>query len=201
MKKYPDMNVGVTIEQNGDRVSLIIDLPEGRKERIEQELTQYGLVISGDLPPDKYLGDPNEVMALKHKLELAALEVRQTRDLLYSERHQYDARITQLESQTQMLRDFFDKEKYATAELISSLKDLTQFATSSSNDSLQAIVRILEERMVQERKAEIIEQLQNIQRNDQSFFEKLGALIVKGAIQGAAGNYLYAFLQAVSKMG
>jgi transcriptional regulator with XRE-family HTH domain len=80
--KYPSQKIKVRIEQEDLRLRMIIDTPTGEKEKIEKTLEEYGLVVTGKILPESFLSDPFEAMALKNKLEIADLELRQTRQLL-----------------------------------------------------------------------------------------------------------------------
>jgi len=97
--QYPDVRVKVKIEQDGLILRMIINTPTGYKEVMEKTLEEYGMVVSGRLQAEHFLSDPFEVMALKNKLEIAHLELRQTRDLLG---------FTQNSSQKQI--EFFELE-------------------------------------------------------------------------------------------
>nr|WP_320189862.1 hypothetical protein [uncultured Desulfobacter sp.] len=76
---------------------MIIEAEDGQKEIIEKELEKYGLVVTGAISPENYCQNSLEAMALKQKLELAALEVKHTKELMYTERKQYENRISTLE--------------------------------------------------------------------------------------------------------
>ena len=198
--KYPDMDIGVTIEQRDNMVTLIIDTPDGQRETIERELNEYRLVVTRQLAPEEYLSDPFEVVRLKHKLELAEMETRQVRELLYTERKQYDARINTHEEQIKMLSNILDKDRYANTELVSLLGKLSSEATESNRKSLDTIIGIVERGVSEDDKSAIIEELASIRNDDQSLFNKVKELLMKGAIQGTAGNYLYSILQYLSHL-
>lgn len=196
--KYPDLEVGVTIEQIGTMVTLVVTTPEGEKERIEQELQEYSLVVQGKSPPESYFHSSNEVLALQNKLEIAALEIRQTTRLLKSERQHYKARIESLEQQVQWMGSLVDKDRTAHTELINSIRDLSRQANTTTRHSFKTILDILERGIEAEDSTEIVEALSNIQREDRSLFQQVSELITIGAIQGVAGNYLYQFLLNLS---
>ena len=56
-QKYPDTAVKVRIEQEGLKVRMVIETPEGKKEPIEKTLTEYGLVVVGEKKPAEFLTD------------------------------------------------------------------------------------------------------------------------------------------------
>ncbi|HEY9699062.1 MAG TPA: serine protease [Trichocoleus sp.] len=106
---YPDTNIKVSIEQEGLMLRMIIDTPSGQRERIERTLEEYGMVVTGKLRPEAFLNDPFEVIALKNKLEIADLELRQTRKLLEFTRDNSQQRIESLEVQVNKLHSIIEK--------------------------------------------------------------------------------------------
>jgi hypothetical protein len=196
--KYPNIDVQVTIEQIGEKINLVIDTPQGTKELIERELCDYGLVVSGELAPDKYMEQPYEVMALKHKLEIAHLEARQCRDMLQSERSLQGARIAQLEEWVQDLRNMLGKNSIANSQLLSALTELASRSTGSVNDALRGLIAIVEKGLTQNDEERVLEEYRTIQKDDPPILAQLRELLLKGAVQGAAGNYLFNWLNAMA---
>lgn len=195
--KYPDMEVSVTIEQTDDKVTLIIDSPEGECERIEKDLAAYGLIVIGEKSPEELLNDPLEIIRLKNKLEIAALELRQTRELLYSERQQYNARIHQLEETTKNIWSLLDKGEYEKRELLSIFKELNSHANNLAQQHLQSIMKYIENNSIEAERKNIQVLIKNIQNDDKNLFDYIQELVIKGSLQGVAGNYLYAFFQSI----
>lgn len=85
-KKYPSQEATVRIEQEGMKVTMIIDPIEGDKEIIEQALDDYGLVITGQLPPDEFTDNRQLLTELKYELKLAEARIEAQRDLLQYQR-------------------------------------------------------------------------------------------------------------------
>jgi len=104
-QKYKDVKVGVTIKQEGQKVTLIVETPEGEKEKIEKTLEEYGLVVTGNMKPEEFLSDPIEVMELKQKLEIAHTELKLRKELSEFKDKQYGERIVSLEDQVQKLHN------------------------------------------------------------------------------------------------
>jgi uncharacterized protein YjbI with pentapeptide repeats len=94
--KYPDIRVNVRIEQDDLILRMIIHTPNGYKGSIEVTLQEYGMVVIGKMPAELFLNDPLEIMALKNKLEIAHLELRQTRELLEFAKKDNQRRIESL---------------------------------------------------------------------------------------------------------
>lgn len=196
--KYPEQDVGVKIEQLGNKVILIVDTPEGEKERIEKDLSDYGLVVIGELAPEQFLRDPFEVLRLKQKLEIAALELRQTKELLYNERGHFNSRIESLEEEARNLWRLLDAQQHDKNELISIFKNLYLYANESSRKNLETLIAAVERESIERDKKEIKEIIESIKANDKGLWAYFEELIIKGAIQGTAGNVLYAFLQSIA---
>jgi len=70
-QKHPETKATVRIEQVGLCVRLVIATTDNEEEVIEKTLNEYGLVMSGKLRPSQYLTEPQHVMELENKLELA----------------------------------------------------------------------------------------------------------------------------------
>jgi len=83
----PQAGAAVSIKQQGPHVSISIETADGTQELVNKTLQDYCLVLAGEQPPTLLFRDPLKVLEFKHKLELAELEIRHTRDLLkYQER-------------------------------------------------------------------------------------------------------------------
>ncbi len=73
-EKYPNLDVGVSIQQKGKTVSMTVETPEGEKEKIEKTLDEYGLVVTGQMAPEDFL--ENQLAVIKLESELRAAENR-----------------------------------------------------------------------------------------------------------------------------
>jgi hypothetical protein len=111
--KYPEMSVKVRIEQDGLTLRMIVDTPTGQKEKIERTLEEYGRVVAGQLPAELFLSDPFEVMALKNKLDMAHLELRQTRELLNYVQGNSQNRINSLEVEVNRLHCLIERSLHS----------------------------------------------------------------------------------------
>ena len=91
-QKYPDTAVKVRIEQEGLKVRMVIETPEGKKEPIEKTLTEYGLVVVGEKKPAEFLTDKFHVMRLENRLEQMKMQHGQDQKLL-AVQHQHTQEI------------------------------------------------------------------------------------------------------------
>jgi CRP-like cAMP-binding protein len=98
-ERYPDVSVKVIIEQEGNKVRMIIETTDGCIEIVEQTLEEYALIISGKASPSDFLSNQYQIMELNQKLEMAAMEIR------WQNRF-----ITALEHDKNTQREFFIKQ-------------------------------------------------------------------------------------------
>ncbi|MEM7032351.1 MAG: leucine-rich repeat domain-containing protein [Chloroflexota bacterium] len=89
-QKYPDMDVKISIQQDGNKVTMIIDPPEGEIEIIQQTLEDYSLVVTGKKPVEEFLDEPTQIIQLQNKLDMALMEIKQNERLLIDKDRQID---------------------------------------------------------------------------------------------------------------
>jgi hypothetical protein len=74
-QKYPDTKVSITIKQEKLLVSMIIETPEGEKEKIEKALYDYGLVVAGKKTINEFTQDPLLTMNFQSQLALFKAQI------------------------------------------------------------------------------------------------------------------------------
>lgn len=131
--KYPNKKIKVRIEQEGLLLRMIIDTPNGEKEEIEKTLEEYGMVVTGKMQPESFLSDPFEAMALKNKLEIADLELRQTKKLLEFTRDNGQQRIESLEVQVNRLHIIIEKGLQSTDQAFGVIRKMSEQDKSTYN--------------------------------------------------------------------
>jgi DNA-binding Xre family transcriptional regulator len=131
--KYPNKKIKVRIEQEGLMLRMVIDTQTGEREEIEKTLEEYGLVVTGKIPPESFLSNPFEAMALKNKLEIADLELRQTRNFLDFTRDNSQQRIESLEVQVNRLHSIIEKGLKSGNHVIEAIKKMSGQDKSTYN--------------------------------------------------------------------
>lgn len=198
--------VKVSIEQSGLKVRLIIESPSGQREMIERTLETYALVVLGNRPVEELTTDPYEVMELKNQLRIAHAQLQNQRDMLAlkgSEVEDTKAALKRLERRSEEDRARFMAliERLAShnAELSTGFKELTEQAVRAQNKALAGaldnLYKVVERGVREEDRDEVIRNLAAIRQQDPGVFKRVSDILVSGAISGAAGNYLYAWLQ------
>lgn len=80
-QQYPDQNAHVTIGQQGRQVTLTVQTDTGDTDVIVRAFDEYGMIMSGSQPPNKYVNDPVFIAKLENKIELLNAELNAERRL------------------------------------------------------------------------------------------------------------------------
>lgn len=134
--KHPDIQAKVRIEQDGKFVRLHIETEDGTKEIIEKTLEDYTLVVSNNAPIDTLFDNKIHMMALQNKLEMANMEVRQTRELLELTKEFSRTRQLSLEDEVRHLRSYIGSQM----SLVSESHQIIRGQASASNRMALGII-------------------------------------------------------------
>lgn len=220
-QKYPDVEAKVKIEQDGYKVRMTVDAPDGSQEIVEEALTNYTLVLAKEIPPESLLEDKLQIHKLKMKLEIAEMEVRNTRELMMIADSTYQERVGSLEQEIAFMRASIkdqmqlthtahnliglqcDREKTVSMAHIENHKITLDFLVESNHkniklyEALSKLHNMVNTESVDQ--AEAKDALTVIQRESPSTFGKLqGAL--ENTMYGVSGNILFQILQQVASV-
>jgi hypothetical protein len=206
--------VKVVIEQSGLTVRLVIDSPTGQLELIERTLETYALVVTGKQPIDTLTTDPYEITELKNQLRIASVQIENQRDMLALK----NSEVTYLRSEVEDTKASLNRiEKRAdedrarlmsliegliehNSELSSGFRELAEQAVKFQNkklaNALESLHKMVERGVQGEDRDEAIKNLTIIQQEDAGVFGQV-AEMAKDAISGAAGSFLYSWIQAL----
>lgn len=81
-QKYAGMEASVTITQEGNRVAMAIETPEGEREKIERTLTDYGMVVQGHMAVEQLLHEPVHILELRSELRRMHARLEDKRELI-----------------------------------------------------------------------------------------------------------------------
>lgn len=206
-QKYPSHAIGVRIEQEGLKVRMVIETPEGMKDQVEQTLDEYGLVVMGKMAPEAFMSDPLQVLQLQNKLELTQTELRMTQNVLQLTQKNYEGRmvsleletrnlqrrVVSLESETRYLRGLLGTslqhapdERQMLQPLIDRLSDQHNEAFTLAFDTLKKVV---DRGLTEMDKPAVTDALTTVRRYEPDVFDKF-ADFCRGASMGATGNLL-----------
>jgi response regulator of citrate/malate metabolism len=197
-QKYPDIKIKVKIEQEGSAVRMLIETPDGEKEKVEKTLVEYGLVVLGQISPESFLPSPYEVMALKNKIEISALELRQSKELLRLVESNNKVRIDSLEEQvTQLNRLLAEglKGHNKSNDIILKILDTSTLSNEIAND-LRQLLSKTEKGIFSADEQEVKRILKNIQLADPKILYDLRDFI-RDSVVGVSGNFLYSWIVSI----
>lgn len=103
-EKYPNEKVSVSIKQEGLKVTMLIETPDGKKEEIEEYLNRYGMVVTNQITPQEFTSNPIQVLELETKLNQAEQEIRFQKKLIALQDKTYDENLVSLKDEVNYLR-------------------------------------------------------------------------------------------------
>lgn len=156
-EKYPNERVSVSIKQEGLRVTMIIETPDGKKEEIEEYLNRYGMVITNQITPQEFTSNPIQLIELKQELREAQNKILFQQELLSLKDDTYKNRIISLEDEVNFLRKEFSEALLTNKEniqiLLNSLltkdkliKKLTKSIENRNDDETKQLLLELKEK-------------------------------------------------------
>ena len=104
-EKYPDKNVSVSIKQEGLKVSMTIEIPDGKKEEIEEYLNKFGMVVTNQMSVKEFALNPIQQLELETKLNAAEQEIGFQKKLLALQDKTYDENLLSLKDEVKFLRE------------------------------------------------------------------------------------------------
>jgi len=197
-QKYPGIDAKVTIEQEDQFVRMIIETPDGQKEKVEKALWEYGLVVQGKMAPEELVSNPLAVMELKNKLEISRLELDQTRRLLTYAETTSTNRIASLERQVETLNTLVGETLKGTNNAFTIIDKMMQ--TYSMNDAVRGSLELIASKITSGIKsadeAEIKQALKEVHSENPRVLSELKDFF-KGVLQGAGGDLLSSWIMTI----
>ncbi len=192
--KYPDEGIIVSIEQKGDVVSLVVDPGNGEKEKIEQSLSEYMLVVRGDTGAETVATGIEKVVALQNMLEMAQLEIRNQQRIMALQDKAYD----NIKGRLEVLERSSSEQFSALTGLMSKSLD----AQISSQANIQELIRALFDAGFQELplalKGDVGKfdenglrhELETLRDERPGLFDKLRDSLIYGPVQSASWMFI-----------
>ena len=197
-QKYPDIKIKVKIEQEGSTVRMLIETPDGEKEKVEKTLEEYGLVVLGQILPENFLPSAYEVMALKNKLEISALELRQSKELFRLAESNNKTRIDSLDEQVRQLNVLLAeglKGAHKSNDIILNILENNQL-TNEVASSIRLILSKIDEGIILSDEQDVKRILKDIQLSNPKVLYELKDF-VRDSVVGVSGNFLYSWIVSI----
>ena len=163
-KKFPDTEATIRIQQEGLKVTLIIDYPEGDQEIIEKTLKDYGDLVTGKITPDEFTSDQILALDLKNQLAMANTQIEMQKNLTKFIEGQIEKKDIQLDKLLSKLGELFQTTKFQSQVTISPIISVAPKITSHIGVDISPIQGTLDELFVQlptgSEEAKSVEELQ-----------------------------------------
>lgn len=205
-QRYAKEEVRVCIQQDGLKITLIIESPDGKREAIEKTIDEYQLVLSGDKTVDEFAVSNTEKLQLTQQLNFAKLQLETTQQLLDMEkRHscQLSEHNSKISAQYDEVLKILSIAMKAPNDQLEKLSTLISDICESQNNAVIEACSLLQAKfehgIKESDESEIKEALKVIANGSPSSFERLRSFIESTAA-GVTGNYLYSWLLAVSSV-
>ncbi len=142
-QKYPDGDVAFTIEQQGLKITMIIEHPEGDQEVVEDYLNRYGLVVAGQITPEQFTTDPLAIMELKRQIIHMEGEIKwaaEKQRMLEGTIVNQDIQITHFQDQMKVMLLANQSHISNNNDLLKSFFELTNTKDKNTNDLIEQLV-------------------------------------------------------------
>lgn len=194
-QKFTNQNVRVRIEQTLNTVRLVIHSGDNELETIEKTLAEYGKVVSGIISPEDFFEDRFEAMRLRHKLESAANELRQTKEMYALMSNSNEERISFLETQVSTLNNVIAHQLCNSAKEQEIISIVLQSYANLQPDMLNLMnaLRVSLENNTHESTKNILLQIRD---KNPSLLDKLEATVYN-TLASTSGSILYAFITSL----
>ena len=173
-EKYPNEKVSVSIKQEGLKVTMIIETPDGKKEEIEEYLNRYGMVVTNQITPQEFTSNPIQLIELKQELREAQNKILFQQELLSLKDDTYKNRIISLEDEVKFLRKEFSNALLTNKENIEIL--LSSLLTKDK--LIKKLIKSIEKRDITETKQLLLELKKEDSKGYVSLKEHIDNIIV-----------------------
>tara|TARA_R110002167_G_scaffold332470_2_gene539351 strand:- start:196 stop:1473 length:1278 start_codon:yes stop_codon:yes gene_type:complete len=195
--KYPEGGVAFTIKQEGLKIIMVIDHPEGEKETVEDYLNRYGLVVTGKISPEEFSADPIMVLDLKRQLIQLESDLKWSNEkqlLLTNTINGQDRHIESLSNQLEYFQSQLTEVLSNKHIEMRSLLELLNRADNQAESLIQPLISSINNENIQDTQ----NALECIKNSDNSLFQKLNDLVLN--TMASAGANAPAWIDYLSKV-
>jgi len=194
-ERLPDTHATVTIRQEKDRVVLVINYIDGTREEISQLLEDYGLVVVGKKPASDLLTNDYQIVALQQKLEMAALELRLSKDMHAMELRRVDQTIYSKDLTIEYLKNELSQQLRDNSKLTTTMiAELTKFSHMKIEGNTRQLIEELMGAILDKNEERLQSSAHAIAASDPSVFSRIGEFMLSSAMSGILGNSAYNWL-------
>jgi hypothetical protein len=201
--RYPDIAVAVSIEQRGNAVLMRITTPDGQTEFVEKALDEYMAVVVGRKNIGDVLDDKLEVIKYQNMLEIAKVEIANQQRLIRLQDGTLDRlnkRTSMVEKQLQTLSQAIAKQVESAPNRDQALFAFLETMSRRENERVSTALKFIRQQLQNKENSQeemLKQKLRLVRDQNPDVIERINEYLVKGALQGAAGNLLYNLIQSV----
>ncbi|WP_421175192.1 hypothetical protein [Aeromonas enteropelogenes] len=194
-QRCSEANSKVSIEQDGEKVRLRIKSAAGTEHKVEALLNEYGEVLNGTRQPEQLMTDQVQLLSLQNKLDMAAMEVKHQQSILALTKSNYDQRIFSLEEQVADLKHMLSESITSHRIAQDQVSKLIDKYGSNSDVELEllGLAKKLDERAADVQKEELERIVKRLHMDNPKLATEFLSLL-KGPLEGVAGNIIYSWL-------
>lgn len=195
---HPTIPVVVRVTQDGNYVKFEVEAPEQHLATIEETLENYGFALRGQLPLNELLPDPAQLMEWKQKLDLSALEVKITRDLLESPDGVRDESLEAFGADARTLHHLVGIGISGVNALAVAIGSVLEENRASINGALLVLQKKLEGKITADDEAEIKEALETVLRQEPEVFKTIHNIAAGSLVSGRTADTLLSWIVSLS---
>ena len=111
--KYDGTEVAVTITQEGHRVTMAIETPEGKREEVERTLNDFSLVVRGKMDVTEFSDDPIQILDLRNELRIMHTRLEAKKELMEAKNQLIRNQEVTIEGMGQLLSQALERQPAA----------------------------------------------------------------------------------------
>ncbi len=198
--RCPDVPVKIALIHDESFIKLRIEMPEHKRAEVEAVVEDYSAVLKGAKPLNQLLSETAHIMELKQKLDLSALEIRITRDIIENPDPENINNIEALESDVRQFHQLIGRglsQVQVVSAVITSLLE-------QERHKVQAALLVLQKKMdhvISESDEGVIkEALATILEHEPQFFDQIQEAINHSGTSGKILDNLLSWASSLSNV-
>jgi hypothetical protein len=173
--EFGNASASVSILQKGNTVTLRIETLDGDIKQIEKRLDEYGSVLRGELPIEKFTKDKEVIQELKIQFAMVETQLRLTKEFYRERQLDKDKEVSGLRVEVKSLTKLVANAVKSQSSLAAVLRTLAS-KNCASDDVLLKLTEISElasDNQTKTNKELLKKLLREVEKEDPSFFKKM----------------------------
>lgn len=197
---YPDIALKVSVTQKNNFIKLVVTTPTSHRQTLEEMLEQYGQILQGALPLTTLAKQERHLMEFKQKLDLSALELRITKDLLEDNEIDEHQTLQLLEEGIRSLHALVGAGVRGLYHLNELLHLSLKKDHKETHEAMQRLLAKLSGLVTEKDEETIKADLLTIMQKDPAVFDEIYAIISSHTVSGKTGGFLSSWMASLSNI-